>query len=214
MLAVLKRTITYQGFLCARHVVHSSLEINGKTVGAWMLRGVAFAIAMLLAHAAWADKARVNVDAGLTGITILATISVHTDPQTLWTTLTDYNRLTEFVPNLIVSRIVSAPGRPTQVEQKADSGLLSFVIPDHVVLAMEERPPGSIRFRAISGSVLAMNGEWRIEGHADPVRLYYRARVLPMVPPPPLVSEGYIGDEIAMRLEAVAREAERRGRKR
>jgi hypothetical protein len=168
----------------------------------------------LVAQPAWADKARVNVDAGLTGITILATINVHADPDTVWTTLTDYNRLTEFVPNLIVSRIVSPPGRPTQVEQKADSGLLSFVIPDHVVLAMEERPPNLIRFRAISGSVLSMNGEWRIEGKANPVRLYYRARILPVVPPPPLVSEGYIADELALRLEAVAREAERRVTKR
>jgi hypothetical protein len=179
-----------------------------------MTRLIILLAGWLAAQGAWADKARVNVDAGLTGISIAAAINVYSDADTLWATLTDYNRLNEFVPNLIVSRIISAPGRPTQVEQRADSGMLSFVIPDHVVLAMEERPPSLIRFRAISGSVLAMNGEWRIEGQGNPVRLTYRARVLPMVPPPPFVSESIIRDEIGTRLEAVVREAERRARKR
>lgn len=164
----------------------------------------------LLAQPAWAAKTRVHVDAGLTGVDILATTEVRASADTLWDTLTDYNRLTDFVPNLIVSRIVSPPGRPTQVEQRADSGVLSFVFPDHVVLAMEERPPKQIRFRAVSGSVLSMTGEWRIEGQ-NPVRLVYRASILPMVPPPPFFSEGIIRDEIVARLDAVVREAERRG---
>jgi len=168
----------------------------------------------LIAQPALSAKALVDVDAGLTGINISASISANADSATLWSTLTDYNRLAEFVPNLVVSRIISTPGRPIQVEQKADSGVLSFAIPDHIVLAMEERPPNLIRFRAISGAVISMKGEWRIEGSGMPLRLVYRARVLPMVPPPPYVADGIIRDEIASRLEAVVREAERRARKR
>jgi carbon monoxide dehydrogenase subunit G len=179
-----------------------------------MMRLVLLLLGWFVSQATWADKARVHVDAGLSGVTILASITVHSDAETLWSTLTDYNRLSEFIPNLMVSRVVSQPGRPTQVEQRGDSGVLSFVIPDHVVLAMEERPPKQIRFRAVAGSVLAMNGEWRIEGAGNPVRLLYRAKILPVVPPPPLVSEGIIRDEISTRLEAVVREAERRGAKR
>jgi ribosome-associated toxin RatA of RatAB toxin-antitoxin module len=168
----------------------------------------------LLAGNARAERAMVDVDAGLDGVSIRATINVHTDAATLWSTLTDYNRLSEFVPNLIISRVVSRPGRPTEVEQQADSGLLSFAIPDHVVLAMEEHPPNLIRFHAISGSVLAMHGEWRIDGQANPVRLTYRADVMPLLPPPPLVTEGIVRDEIGLRLEALVREAERRGARR
>lgn len=179
-----------------------------------MTRPIILFVCWLLSQAAWADRARVNVDAGLTGVSIQATINVHADADTLWSTLTDYNRLTEFVPNLIVSRIISLPGRPTEIEQRADSGVLSFAFPDHVVLAIEERPPNLIRFRAISGSVLSMNGEWRIEDRSNLVRLIYRAKVLPIVPPPPFVSEKIIRDEISTRLEAVVREAERRGAKR
>jgi len=175
-----------------------------------------YRLAILLAswaflQPAWANKADVRVDTGLTsGVNISATIDINASAETVWQTLTDYNRLNEFVPNLVVSRVISAPGRPTRVEQRGDSGVLSFAVPDHVVLAMEERPPTLIRFRAVSGSVLAMNGEWRISGAGLPIRLTYRAKVMPVVPPPPFVSEGIIRDEIGRRIEAVSREAEKR----
>jgi carbon monoxide dehydrogenase subunit G len=110
------------------------------------------------------DQAWVKADAGLTGIRISASMSVNADAKTVWETLTDYERLSEFIPSMTVSRVVSKPGRPTRVEQRADSGVFSFVMPDHVVLAMEENPPSHIRFRAVSGSVVAMSGEWRILG--------------------------------------------------
>lgn len=170
--------------------------------------------ALLLAPAAGAlaAQARVEVNVSLKGVSVEASVPVAADAATLWSTLTDYNRLPEFVPNLILSRVVSAPGQPKHVEQRADSGWVSFAMPDHVILAVEETPPRQIRFRAVSGSVLAMNGEWRVEGEAPYVQLRYRAWLLPMVPPPPLVSEGFIADTIRPGFEAVAREAERRMR--
>ncbi len=165
---------------------------------------------LFLTGAALAEPARVQARIGLSGVQIEASVPVQADRATLWATLTDYNRLAEFVPNLVVSRVVSAPGQPKRVEQRGNAGMLSFLLPDHVVLAMEELPPGLIRFRAVSGSVLAMSGEWRVEGETRPVRLSYRARIMPRVPPPPLLSEGFIEDEVRQRFEAVAQEAERR----
>jgi hypothetical protein len=162
------------------------------------------------AGSAATESAWVKADAGLTGVHIRASMAVKSDAATLWATLTDYNRLTEFVPSLTISRVVSAPGKPKRVEQRADSGVFSFVMPDHVVLAMEEAPPDRIRFRAVSGSVVAMAGEWRILGTTNPVRLTYRSHVIPMVPPPPLLTDGFIEDEVRKRFEAVAMEAERR----
>jgi carbon monoxide dehydrogenase subunit G len=157
-----------------------------------------------------AEPAWVKADASLTGVRISASMGVDADADTVWNTLTDYDRLTQFIPSMTVSRIVSKPGRPKRVEQRADSGVFSFVMPDHVVLAMEEAPPNQIRFRAVSGSVVAMSGEWRILGKNRPVRLVYRSHVVPMVPPPPLVSDSFIEDEVRKRFEAVGREAERR----
>lgn len=177
----------------------------------WRRRLLGFLALAALAPAAHAlGEIQVGADVGFTGVRIEATSLVATDVETLWQTLTDYDRLASFIPDMVVSRLVSLPGQPKLVEQRADSGLFAFVMPDHVVLAMEERPLGVIRFRAVSGKVAAMTGEWSISGRANPVRLTYRAQVVPLLPPPPLVSERFIEAEVRQRFSAVIREAERR----
>ncbi len=152
----------------------------------------------------------VSASTGFTGVKIEAASLVAADTTTLWETLTDYDRLATFIPDMQVSRLVSAPGQPKLVEQKADAGLFAFVMPDRVVLAMEERPQGLIRFRAVSGNVATMRGEWIISGSGNSVKLTYRAHVVPLLPPPPLVSDHFVENEVRQRFTAVVREAERR----
>jgi len=166
----------------------------------------------LLTNAAEATQARVKVDSGLTGVRVDASQVVYADAATVWSTITDYNRLAAFIPDMVSSRLVSAPGTPKRVEQIADAGLFAFIMPDRVVLAMEEQSGNALRFRAISGKVASMSGEWRIVGNRAPVTLYYRAHVLPLTPLPPLVSEYFIESEVRARFEAVGSEAERRMR--
>jgi hypothetical protein len=166
----------------------------------------------LLAHGALAAQARVKVDSGLTGVRVDASQVVYADANTLWNTLTDYNRLAAFIPDMVSSRVISAPGSPKRVEQIADAGLFAFIMPDRVVLAIEELPGNSLRFRAVSGKVASMSGEWRIIGNQSPVTLYYHSHVLPLTPLPPLVSDYFIESEVRARFEAVGTEAERRMR--
>lgn len=161
---------------------------------------------------ALAAGARVNANTGLSGVKVEASQILQTDARTLWDTLTDYNRLATFIPDLVSSRIISAPGAPKRVEQIADAGLFAFVMPDQVVLALEETPNSSIRFRAVTGKLVSMTGEWRIVGDRAPVTLLYRAHIVPLSPIPPLGSGFFVEDEVRARFEAVGREAERRSR--
>lgn len=157
----------------------------------------------------------VSASTGFTGVRVEAASWVAADTTTLWETLTDYDRLSSFIPDMQTSRLVSAPGQPKLVEQRADAGLFAFVMPDHVVLAMvEERPQGLIRFRAVSGNVATMRGEWVITDEGFPIKLTYRAHVVPRLPPPPLVSDSFVESEVRLRFSAVVREAERRMRAR
>lgn len=172
-------------------------------------RLLAVTLLLALAGAGWAE-ALVKASVGFDGVRIEASTPVRADAQTLWSTLTDYDNLASFIPDMVLSRVVSPPNRPKLVEQKADAGLFAFVMPDHVILSIDEYPLGLIRFRAVSGKVLSMSGEWRIVGTGNPVRLTYTARVFPLVPPPPLVSDYFVEDEVRKRFEAVVREAERR----
>lgn len=167
---------------------------------------------MLASSCTLAAGARVNANTGLSGVKVEASQVLQTDARTLWETLTDYNRLATFIPDLISSRIISAPGAPKRVEQIADAGLFAFVMPDQVVLALEETPNTSIRFRAVTGKLVSMTGEWRIVGDRAPVTLLYRAHIVPLSPIPPLGSGFFVEDEVRARFEAVGREAERRTR--
>ena len=167
---------------------------------------------LTLAGAAGAAGAKVTASTGFSGIRVEAVQRVNADAQTVWQTLTDYNRLAAFIPDMVSSRVVSPPGAPKKVEQIADAGLFAFVMPDHVVLLMEETPNSHIRFRSVAGKVAAMNGEWRIHGDRAPVILTYRAHIVPLTPVPPLVSSYFVEDEVKTRFEAVGREAERRMR--
>ena len=168
---------------------------------------------LTLAGAAGAAGAKVTASTGFSGIRVEAVQKVNADAQTGWQTLTDYNRLAAFIPDMVSSRVVSPPGAPKKVEQIADAGLFAFVMPDHVVLLMEEIPSTNlIRFRSVAGKVAAMSGEWRIQGDKAPVTLIYRAHIIPTTPVPPLVTSYFIEDEVKNRFEALGREAERRMR--
>jgi hypothetical protein len=178
-----------------------------------LLAALGLLLGLTLAPAgAQAAGARVNANTGLSGVKVEASQVLQTDARTLWETLTDYNRLATFIPDMISSRLISAPGAPKRVEQIADAGLFAFVMPDQVVLALEETPNSLIRFRAITGKLVSMTGEWRIVGDAAPVTLLYRAHIVPLSPIPPLGSGFFVEDEVRARFEAVGREAERRMR--
>jgi hypothetical protein len=178
-----------------------------------MRRALLAVICLTMASScALAANARVNANTGLSGVKVEASQVLQTDSRTLWETLTDYNRLATFIPDMVSSRIISAPGAPKRVEQIADAGLFAFVMPDQVVLALEETPNSSIRFRAVTGKLVSMTGEWRIVGDRAPVTLLYRAHIVPLSPIPPLGSGFFVEDEVRARFEAVGREAERRSR--
>lgn len=175
-----------------------------------MIRLLCAAWLFVLAGLAVAGNAKVTATTGFSGIKVEAVQRVNADAQTVWQTLTDYNRLAAFVPDMVSSRVVSPPGAPKKVEQIADAGLFAFVMPDHVVLLMEETPINQIRFRSVAGKVAAMSGEWRIQGDKAPVTLIYRAQIIPATPVPPLVTSYFIEDEVKTRFEAIGKEAERR----
>lgn len=181
----------------------------------WMNAMQRFCLGMALTLAAamaQAVPAKVTASTGLSGVRVEARQVLQADADTVWATLTDYNKLATFIPDMVSSRLISPPGAPKRVEQIADAGLFAFIMPDHVVLLMEESPNRLIRFRSVAGKVLTMTGEWQIIGDKAPVTLVYRSRIIPIAPLPPLVSDYFVEDEVKKRFEAVGREAERRMR--
>lgn len=167
----------------------------------------AAAILCLLVSAAFAD-ARVRVEANEAVINVHAEIDARVDREQAWAVLTDYNRWSEFIPDLQVCRVISPPGEPIRLEQRGSIPWLPN-FPLVMIALVEEYPPRVIRFQRIAGNIRALVGEWQIQGKS-PVRLVYRSSVMPGFPVPPEVSIEIFRHDAKVRLEAMAREMERR----
>jgi ribosome-associated toxin RatA of RatAB toxin-antitoxin module len=153
---------------------------------------------------------RVNADTTFGVITIDAEMLVPADAKTAWAVLTDYDNLSRFVPEMQSSRVTSAPGQPKRLEQRGKSGMLSFFTPEHIIFQLEETPPERIKFNKIAGDVRSMRGEWLIVGNGNPVKVFYRARIVPKVPLPPLLGATMIELDVESKLAAIRREIARR----
>lgn len=167
----------------------------------------ALSLAFLGGAPALAD-ARVRVDGNAAILRVVAEISADVDRDMAWSVLTDYGRWSEFVPDLLVSRVISRPGEPLRLEQRGRIPLLPN-LPLVMILAVEESPPSVIRLQRTAGNVRNLVGEWHIQGKG-PVRLVYRAVVEPGFPVPPELSMDIFRAEAKTRLEAMAREMTRR----
>ncbi|MDW8324638.1 MAG: SRPBCC family protein [Burkholderiales bacterium] len=164
----------------------------------------------LCASAAQGAEARVRVEANEAVIAVAAEIEVRVEREQAWAVLTDYNRWAEFIPDLQVSRVISAPGEPIRLEQRGSVPWLPN-FPLVMIALVEEYPQRAIRFQRIAGNIRVLVGEWQLHGK-NPVRLSYRSTVVPGFPMPPEVSSEIFRHDARSRLEALAREMERRAR--
>jgi len=157
---------------------------------------------------AWAE-ARVQVESKAAALYVQAEIDTTADSETAWAVLTDYDRWTEFIPDLVMSRVISRPGDPLQLEQRGRIPTMPN-FPVVMILQVEETPSERIRFYRTAGNVQSFAGEWLIEGKSRKVRLVYRAVVMPGFPMPPQVSMEIFRNDAKVRMEAMAQEMARR----
>jgi hypothetical protein len=141
---------------------------------------------------------------------VRSTTPVAADAVVAWQVLSDYNRLAGFVPNMRISRIVSAPGEPLLVEQGGEAGFLVFRFSINVVLEIDEAAPHRLGFRAIRGNMRSMRGEWRIDKTASGIALGYSAELEPSFWVPPVFGPALMRRDIAAQIGGVVQEIERR----
>lgn len=131
-------------------------------------------------------------------------------PEIAWQVISDYDHLAGFVPDMRLSRVISAPGEPLLVEQSGEAGFLLFRFSIDVVLEIAEAAPRRLEFRAIRGNMHSMRGEWRIEKTAFGIMLEYFAELEPSFWVPPLIGPAVMRRDIAAQIGGVVREIERR----
>jgi ribosome-associated toxin RatA of RatAB toxin-antitoxin module len=138
---------------------------------------------------------------------------VAASPQIIWATLTDYERLPEFVPGLKVSKIIERNGPVTTVKQSGVAQFLFFKIPIEVTVESKEVWP-ILEVKRVSGSVKQLQGRYEmiIAPDSPAVRLIWTGVIEPENSLPPLIGESLMRHSIRDQFTGMVREIERRAR--
>jgi len=129
-----------------------------------------------------------------------------------WEVLTDYDRLSEFIPGMHSSRTVSRDIGRVIVDQSGDAKLLFFSFPMRVRLEIEEYPYERIFSRAIEGNFKEMFGAYTLEARGRRLLLRYTGSLTPDFGIPPLVGTMLVRNTMEKRFGAMVDEIVRRQR--
>jgi ribosome-associated toxin RatA of RatAB toxin-antitoxin module len=140
---------------------------------------------------------------------------IRADYDTVWRTLTDYDRLAEFVPGMSSSRALEHRANTWIVEQRGETRFLFFSFPVEVTLLVTARPPQALDVRLLKGSLKRLEGGYRVdEAPGGKIALRWIGLAEPASLPPLLgelvMRAGIKSQFVGMVREIERREAERR----
>jgi ribosome-associated toxin RatA of RatAB toxin-antitoxin module len=170
---------------------------------------VVAALAMAPAQAS-ADISVVCTPQGA-AVQITARALVHAPVELIWQTLTDYDHLSEFVPGIASSHVVSRQGAHLVVEQHGSARLWIFSYPIRVTVASTERPYRSIDVHLLQGNLRRLDGAYRIEPKPDgTTELIWTGLVEPDTPLPTFIRNPLLRRSISDQFAGMVHEIERR----
>lgn len=178
-----------------------------------MCLAIAFELALAVAAAqrdASAATIALNAEHHGDAIYIRASTLLKADAATAWLVLTDYNRYSEFIPDLRVSRIVARNGATVTVEQSGDAALWLVKLPLDITFEIIERPPFGLQSRAVAGSLRALTSSYTLTPVGAGVRLDYEGQVAPRFEFFGDIEQLAVPQNIARQFQALADEIERR----
>jgi ribosome-associated toxin RatA of RatAB toxin-antitoxin module len=142
-----------------------------------------------------------------------ATAEIDAGVAEAWNVLTDYDRLAEFIPGMLESRVVSRDGSNVVVDQRGETSVLFFTYPMRVRLAIEEQPYERIASTAISGNFKDLTGVYVLLVRGDGLTLRYEGRFTPDFAYPPLLGTLIVRSTVEKRFGAMVQEIEKTRRR-
>jgi carbon monoxide dehydrogenase subunit G len=130
--------------------------------------------------------------------------------EVVWQTLTDYSRLSEFIPGMRRSRLVERRGQVAVVEQTGEAGFLFLKFPIEVTIASTERPPHVLEARMLKGNLKRLEGVYRIEPQAGGKILLTWNGTIEALSMPPLLGELVMRSNIEDQFRGMVQEIDRR----
>ena len=127
-----------------------------------------------------------------------------------WAVLTDYDHLSQFIPNMQSSWVVARTSAGPVVEQRGVARLLVFSIPLEVRLAVMEFPPHRIVSRGEGGSFREFRGMYDLSVVGGRTRLRYVCEMVPDFFVPPFLGTAMLRQNVEESFGALAEEIVRR----
>lgn len=129
----------------------------------------------------------------------------------VWPVLTDYEGLSDFIPNLSSSTLLSRKGNLVTLSQVGSQQFLGLKFSAEVQLELiEHRPEGLLRFRMLRGDFRRFEGCWRLQAVPDATLILYDLTVQGCMGMPVALIEQRLKQDLSDNLLAVEKEAFRR----
>lgn len=165
-------------------------------------------------------KVRVEIEAPASNKrTVSACNLINAPLEIVWNVLTDYNRLSEYIPNLAISVQRPHPTDGIRVEQCGAQSILGFEFRASLTMDMTEVNGAAEEWRAIEFSLVSssdfrqFDGLWRMEKMAtNKTALCYSVNIMPKGIVPVRAIEWRISEDVPGNMDAVREECERRRR--
>nr|BAJ93672.1 predicted protein [Hordeum vulgare subsp. vulgare] len=147
---------------------------------------------------------------------VFASVAVAADVDTVWRIITDYERLADFVPNLVHSGRIPCPheGR-IWLEQRGLQQALYWHIEARVVLDLREVPDAvdgrELHFSMVDGDFKKFEGKWSVRAgpRSASAILLYEVNVIPRFNFPAIFLERIIRSDLPVNLTALAFRSEK-----
>jgi len=178
---------------------------------------------VLLAPAAAAAQPQISVRREADAYVVQAEAELAADRRTAWLTVSDYERLPQFVPGIrsvrVLARVASGGTERLLVEQSGEFRWLWFTQPVQVWLDVTHEAPERVLARSVLPSGISaerstlrdFEGSYVLSEIAGSrTRLVYRARLEPAQPLPPLLGTVILRQAIGEQFRALVDEIERR----
>jgi hypothetical protein len=202
-----------------------SLRAAGRCASTALLRVAACALLLAGAGATCAQQEpRIDVRRDGPVFYVLASADIAAEPRVVWDTLTDYERLYEFLPGVEGSRVVARDGQRLTVEHRGAFRMFLYERPVRLRLAVEHEPFARIVARSTPGlvgsdpqtlrSFYGRYGLTVVGGSSTRVRLDYDAQFELVDPLPPVIGPLFgaalVRATMREHFEAMLREIRRR----
>lgn len=130
----------------------------------------------------------------------------------VWRILTNYERMTEFVPDLESCKVLSRNGNEVMIEQFGVARLLFMSRPIHLIVRATEQPMSAIDIALVSGDMKHYEARWELTPMPETggTKLVYKGRMMPNFYVPSLFGSKMIRIDVEHMMRAVLARLDRR----